>query len=345
LTGLYRSAYGLADVAVAHAVPRSCALLRENAAFYRMLEEFSQIAEALGKVRDAGRYKVLGERIRQGINAHLWDERRGYYRIKIFRNPTTDKNSPLYGITEDDRFLVNGNMVMLYCGVPDSEGKTRRLIEEIERIEGDLEVYGREVVPPYPKGWMGELFEKGHYFINSMYANWYAVALFRLGYPDEGLKVLTEQAEVVCGDGAFYECYGEGSVPRGAHPHSFSAASFIGGLVGGLFGLDADYPGRVVYIRRSLRRSWRIVCRLGMHKFELTVDAGASARLTVDTAYSGRAEFRVLIPDRATSCRVVKDGTSEVPCHIRTLGKATYALFACDLKPGPNTFDLTCGRG
>lgn len=214
-TGLYRSVYGLADVAIDYAVPRSSTLLRENAACVQMFKKFSEMARPMAQYKkDAEEYQAIADGIRKGINAYLWDDEKGYYLIKLFCNPTTNKKSPAYGITQDSHFRVNGNMVLLYHGIPDSQEKIKSLISAIERTEGRLKIYGREVVPSYPNGWINELFNDGHYFFNSMYANWYATALFKLGYPDKTINVLSKQAEAVVRDRAFLSAMTVGEVPE-----------------------------------------------------------------------------------------------------------------------------------
>jgi len=350
-TGLFRSAYGLGDVCIDHAVPRSCALVRVNGECYRMFNRFSEMAEAIGKEEDARTYRGIAERIRDGINTHLWNRERNRYEIKVFCNPTTDESSPAYGITEDDRFFIADNMALLYFGVPDSQEKTEALMDEIERAEGGLRLYGQSVEPPYPDGWHNRIFDGGRYWNGDVwpaFASWYAISLFRLGYPDKAMDVLTRQAEVAVRDGGFYEYYEDDAngAGKGAFRYCFTAAPYIRAMVEGLFGLDADYPNQKVHIYPSLRRSGNVTCQLGMHSIDMTVnvnDRAAARKLMMRTTYSGPTDFRVLIKDGATACKVTKDMKIDLPCNVKKIGDATYAVFESGLDAGTNTFDLKYG--
>jgi len=349
-TGLFRSTYGLGDVCIDHAVPRSCALVRVNCECHRMFDRFSEMAEAIGKEEDAGTYRRIAERIRDGINTHLWNRERKRYEMKVFCNPTTDESSPAYGITEDDRFFVVDNMALLYFGVPDSQEKTEALIDEIEKAESGLRLYGQSVEPPYPDGWHNRIFDGGRYWNGDVwpsFASWYAISLFRLGYPDKAMDVLTKQAEVAVRDGGFYEYYEDDAngAGKGAFRYCFTAAPYLRAMVEGLFGLDADYPNQKVHICPSLRRSGNVTCQLGMHSIDMTVnvdDHAAARKLTIKTTYSGPTNFRVLIKDGATVCKVTKDMKRDLPCNVKKIGDATYAVFESGLDAGTSTLDLRC---
>ena len=348
-TGLFRSTYGLGDVCVDHAVPGSSALTYNNCFCYMTFERFSRMAQAIGEDADAKRYGETAQRMREAINAHLWNGKHGRYETKIFCNPTTNRKSPAYGITEDDRFHVGGNMLLLFFDVPDSLQKTATLMGEVERADGGLALYGQSVEPPYPDGWHNRIFNGGNYWNGDAwpaFAGLYAIALFRLGYPERALKVLRGEAEAAIRDGGFYEYYEDDQrgAGKGAFHYCFTAAPYQRALVEGLFGLDADYPSRRISVHPSLRHSGRISCQLGMHRFGVVVEVeGGFTRLSIETTYSGSADFRVLIEDSATICEATGGGGEALPCNTGKLGEGTYVTFESGVDVGVNSFELIYG--
>ena len=348
-TRLFRSTYGIGDVCIDYAVPKCCALIGVNAVCYRMFKRFSEMAEALGNGTDAAKYHAAAKKVRNGINAHLWNSEHNRYEIKMFCSPTTNKESPAYGVTSDDRFFVAGNMMLLYFEIPDSMEEIGALTEEIQKTESGLKLNGQSVEPPYPDGWHNRIFDGGRYWNGDVwpsFASWYAIALFRLGYPDSALDVLKRQAEVAVRDGGFYEFYeddGFGS-GKGAFRYCFTAAPYQRALVEGLFGLDADYPDGKICIHPSLKHSGNISCQLGMHSLDMIVDVDDSANtteLTIETTYSGLADFRILIQDNATKCKTTKDTETIIRCDIKRIGEATYVTFEDKLSAGYTTFNIS----
>jgi len=348
-TGLFRSTYGLGDVCIDYAVPRSCALVRVNGECYRMFKRFSEMAEAVGNEADAAKYRAVAKKLRDAINTYLWNSEHNRYEIKLFRSPTTNKESPAYGITKDDHFFVVDNMALLYFGIPEDIERVKALIDEIEKSEAGLRLYGQSVEPPYPDGWHNKTFNGGRYWNGDVwpsFASWYAIALFRLGYPRKALNVLTKQAEVAVRDGGFYEYYedDEYGAGKGAFHYCFTAAPYQRALVEGLFGLDADYPHGKVRIHPSLMHSGRISCQLGIHSFDMTVDVDDSAnmrKIRIKTTYTGLADLRVLVEDCVTTCKTTKNGEMNIPCNIKRIGEATYITFKSILNTGINTFNIS----
>jgi len=349
-TNLFKSTYGLADVCIDYATWQSCALIRVNGECFRMFARFSEIAETIGKKTDAEKYRTIAYKVKKAINIYLWQKERSRYEIKIFHTPTTNKNSPAYRITEDHHFFVVGNMALLYFGIPDDETKTKSLIAEIEKADGGLKLYGQSVEPPYPDGWHhSPTFDSGNYWNGDVwpsFASWYAIALFRLGYPDKAMDVLTKQARVAGRDGGFYEFYEDDAkgAGKGAFHFVFTAAAYQRALVEGLFGLEADYPKRKVCIHPSLRHSGSIICQLGRHRADMVVEIDNAIRaikLSINTTYSGPADFRILIEDSACTCEVTKNGKTKVISSLERIGDEKYAVFTSELNSGTNVFNLS----
>lgn len=348
-TGLFKSTYGLGDVCIDRAVRESTALIRVNGECYRMFKSFSEMAEASGKVEAAEKYKAVAEKMRQGINEYLWNKERKRYEIKLFCSPTENEESPAYGITEDDRFFVEGNMAYIFRGIPDSEEKSKSLIGEIDRVSTQFDVDGLGVYPAYPNGWHNKIFDDDNYWNGDIwpaFASWYSIGLFRLGYAERALDVLNKQAKLVERDGGFYEYYeaDETLKGKGCNHYGFTTAPFQRALVEGLFGVDADYTNGKVFIHPSLKTSGSIIAQIGLHKFEvdININEAGNVKLSVNSTYSGTVDFRVLIKSRINTCKVADKFGKDIASDIVSLEKENYVNFTYDVQADNNIFDIIC---
>jgi len=337
-TGLYRSSFGLADVAVNTAVPRSCALVYSNAECMKLFEEFAALACALGEEKTASTYEALAGGVREGMNADLWSDDLNHYTVKVFERMVTDPRHPFYTVTEDRHFFVNDNIVAYAFDVPDTEARRRALRGEIERVDGGRRLYGTSVAPPYPDGLFHKVMDGGNYWNGCIWpvrGTQYATRLFAQGHPELAMKVLARHAAIIDRDNGFYEYYGtdDEAGGRGAFNNCFSASPLVAAIVQGLFGLNVDYPKGLFRIHPSLTRSGSIRCNLGLHGFEMNVEMGPPSQtvtLSIKTSYDGMAGFRVLLPEGVSASGVLLNGTG-LPCATESIGEGTYAVFEAPL--------------
>ena len=351
-TSLFQSSLVLGDVAPRYAIPRSCATVYNNAECMRLFQYFSELAKAVDKIKDAKRYAQLAYQIKRAMNQHLWDESLGYYRVKIFTRVTEDENSPLYNLTNDDRFYVGDNIVALAFGIPDTLVREEKLVASIERVGGLKGCYGTSVLPPYPNGYYHKRMDNHCYWNGDIWpvrGTRFAVWSYRNGYPELGWKVIAKQANLATRDNGFCEFYeGEGKISEGlgASQNAFTAAPYMHAVIEGLFGLVPDYPNNVVYIHPSLTRSGRIQCRLGMHTFDFKVEIDQIAKfinMAIDTTYSGQADFCILLPNSSEQWEVYKQ-KQKISSKIKKKGNAAYLVFDEKLNSGNNDLVIICNR-
>ena len=349
-TGLFKSTYGLGDVCIDRAVRESCALIRVNGECYRMFKRFSEMAKAIGETETSEKYRLIAEKMLKGINEHLWNSKNNRYDIKLFCNPTENKESPAYGITKDERFFIEGNMALVFFGIPDSETKLKSLIAEIDKTSNQFGVDGLAVFPAYPDGWHNKIFDDNNYWNGDIwpaFAIWYSIGLFKFGYPDRALDILNRQAKLVKRDGGFYEYYeaDEGLKGKGCNHYGFTTAPFQRALVEGLFGIDADYPGSKICIHPSLKSSGSIIAQIGLHKFNVAVniyEAENKVHLTIKTTYQGPVDFRVLIKNKINCCTVTGNSGVEISSCLKQLESENYVCFVADIISGENIFEIAC---
>ena len=348
---LILSTYGPAscDTCVDDAVPETTAYPYFTSLYIKSYQEFSEMALATGKTTESKTYSAKAEELYKVMNGSLWNKELNRYEVKILKTPvTTDKTQPTYNISEDARFPVMCNMLCLYNEIPDSDTKIRSLIRSIEKSENGLRVWGQSISPDYPDNYFtrvkeyDELFNNGNYHCGDVwtwFSNKYAIPLFKLGYPDKAMDLLSRQADVAVRDGGFSEYYDDDAEGRrkGAFSYAGSASSYMYALVEGLFGLKADYPNRKIFIHPSLKKTGRIRCLLGKHELDLLIKIDESKKiinLEINTTYSGNADFRVMIPGDS-----VKEGTSVfkeekgiLVAYIEKTGESTYVVFNDKLK-------------
>jgi hypothetical protein len=354
-TGLITSTYMIdhCDVCIDQAVAGSCAVFTVNALLCTAMEQFSQMADAVGKKQDSKRYHQLADALKRAINRTMWNDKNNRYEIKILRPVTENSASPAFAITEDHyffpashgRFLDDwGNFGWI---IPENRERTARIINSIEEAQQGIKIYAPMVFPAYPDGWHNKILNGGKYCNGDCWPQFglrYLAALFRQGYPDIAMHGLNNMAAVVQRDNCFYEYYendGEGK-GKGVGKNNWANARYLHALVKGLFGLQADYPNHKVYIHPSLEHSGKIKCRLGMHGFEVRYsDQGAESKtLQVLTTYKGPVDFRLLLPASTQTCLVSRDGKKAIHCRIVTLGQNRYVVFKDSVHSGCNNYTL-----
>ena len=355
-TGLIKSTYMIdhCDVCIDYAYPNSCSIFTVNALLSTAMQQFSEMAAAIGNHKDSLYYAKTAKDIKHAINTYLWNDENNRYEIKIFQNVTADASSPAYGISEDHyffpashgRFLDDwGNYGWI---IPDSPGRIAKIINSIEEAQQGIKIYAPMVFPAYPDGWHNKIFEGGRYCNGDCWTQFgsrYLGALFNLGYPAIAFKGLKNLADVAVRDDCFYEFYEDNQegTGKGVSKNNWANSRYLHALVKGLFGLQADYPNNILYIHPSLLRSGRIKCRLGMHGIDMQIDVDkttGSKNLAIKTTYSGPADFRILIENSVTSGRVIKNETTSLSCDVNKIGDASYIVFRDMLTVGVNTFNL-----
>ena len=361
-TGLILMTYGIpnSDVCVDYAIPQTTAEPYFNALYVRAYLEYADMAEALGDAAEAKVYRAKAEALRQAVNRYSWIPARNRYEMRILRTPvSSDPTLPASAIKEDTRFPVVDNMLLIYYGIPDSQERVRALIHLINETEKGLAVVGRMVVPPYPDGFITreKLFDGGNYHngdVWTWFSNQYAIALYRLGYPDSADHALRSQARVAIRDKGFSEYYEDDAIgaAKGASHYGPTAAAFQSAVVEGLFGLELDAPSHTLSVHPSLSRSGKLRVRLGGKPAEVSLDVQAQRKemlLRVESGLTVQGDFRVMVPEgfkaggKWTVSRQSGGESIPVRCSVVSLAEAAYVRFKAELGPGSETFRLSQG--
>jgi hypothetical protein len=361
-TGLILMTYGIpnSDVCVDYAIPQTTAEPYFNALYVRAYLEYADMAEALGDAAEAKVYRAKAEALRQAVNRYSWIPARNRYEMRILRTPvSSDPTLPASAIKEDTRFPVVDNMLLIYYGIPDSQERVRALIHLINETEKGLAVVGRMVVPPYPDGFITreKLFDGGNYHngdVWTWFSNQYAIALYRLGYPDSADHALRSQARVAIRDKGFSEYYEDDAIgaAKGASHYGPTAAAFQSAVVEGLFGLELDAPSHTLSVHPSLSRSGKLRVRLGGKPAEVSLDVQAQRKemlLRVESGLTVQGDFRVMVPEgfkaggKWTVSRQSGGESIPVRCSVVSLAEAAYVRFKAELGPGAETFRLSQG--
>jgi hypothetical protein len=357
-TGLTLATYGPpnSDVACDFAVPETTAHPYFNALYVEAYREYAEIAEALGDGEEARRYRAKGDALQGAINRSQWVPARSRYETRIVRSPvSTDTELAASRITEDTRFPVVDNMLLLYYGVVDSPERTQVLVNGIEASQQHLALAGQMVTPPYPDRFMSRaasLFDGGNYHngdVWTWFSNRYAIALYRLGYPEEAFRHLEAQARAAVRDGGFCEYYEDDGVgrPKGAFHYAPTAATFQLAVIEGLFGIRYDAPAGTLQLHPSVRKSGRIRLRVGGRPLEYKQhfsDGDDAISIEIDAPCEVTGDFRVLLPGGDKRLWHVRrrtgDAEEPIPAAALALHDDYYLVFQAPLRLGRQVFEL-----
>jgi glycogen debranching enzyme len=175
---------------------RSGIVTYTNVLLYKAFDSMAEAGETMGDWDRARRNRACAEKVKDDINAKLWDEKLGYYK-------DSDRIS---------NFSPDGNMFAVIFGVAGKE-QTDRIFNKLEdfmnksplpypALEGD---YPDEFVPIWAKVAGVRHYHDRH--IWPWQGNVLAVAAARSGRPELARRSLEKVGSQAIKDGTFYEIY------------------------------------------------------------------------------------------------------------------------------------------
>ncbi len=66
--------------------------------------------------------------------------------------------------------------------------------------------------------------------------------------------------------------------------------------------------------------------------------------ISIDTTYTGPADFRVLVKEKAKVSKVIKNRKANLAWQVKRIGESIYVHFVDRLTSGSNIFELRKGR-
>jgi hypothetical protein len=322
--------------------------LYTNALYCRAASDMADLLESIGERGRAGTWRDEAGRIRDAVNRHLWQERRGFYRMH--RVVTAQ---PLERLPDDGHiFAMGGHAVALLAGIAD-ERRAAEIIENAERLrkEYGLPTVAASLLPPFPAGTFAHAAMREEWrYQNGGQWDWFAgrfvLAEFRLGHSERALQHLTALARRVRAAGGLYEWYERDGTGRGSPRYAASAAALAQAVFGGLFGITLDARGASVEVRLGGRDGAVTVHEPASGRtlaYTQRIE-GAGARLVL--TYAGRVEgigrLRVRLPSGSSPGSVRNDGAPTVTVTERT-GKDTFVALDTDWRTHRIEIELLAG--
>jgi hypothetical protein len=246
--GLVTSAFTAdwGDVSPVHADQRAIYLdaetpvvggLYTNAMAFRSALELAWLHRAAGDEAAARRWTARADGLRDSIQARLWQERRGFFRVHVHAS------GPRLAYDDSDIFALGGNGLAVLAGVatPRQAARISAVAAERHAAHG-LSTLGGVLLPPYPRGFFRHPLLAGEFgYQNGGLWDWFAgpfiLAEYRLGRSDAARRHLRGILDRVRRTNGVFEWTTPEGEGRGSPEYSASAAALAGAILEGEFGV------------------------------------------------------------------------------------------------------------
>ncbi len=263
--------------------PPRVAALYPNASFVAAARAMVELTRASGRDASAMVWQRLADESQRALDAALWDEAAGHYRMHV----------AVAGEVPAPRFAMGGNAAAALLGVATPERTCRILAAaEQKRLAGGLSTIAAAIVPPFDAGtFVHPILREPWTYQNGGQWDWFAgrlvTAAFRSGCAEEARAALDRIAERTRRAGGLYEWYDRDDRGRGSARYAGTAAALGQAVVEGLFGVKLRFDAIEVAIRLGARPG-RL--RLG--------EPATGSRVDLD--WNGRDRLRYVVPHRGT---------------------------------------------
>lgn len=207
----------------------------DNSMFYKACKELSTMYLASDDEENAAFWSETAESIRDNSNRHLWDEERGYYRVRV---PMLS-----FDFEEEDIFPMGGNAVAIQSRLANETQAAKIFKNAVERKEvTNSTTIGCVLYPPYPEGFFANpIMDEEYEYQNGGQWDWFSgrliLAEFENGFSEDAILHLEEVAAQNLRSGGLFEWYtleGEG---RGSGDYAGSAGVLGQAIIEGYFGV------------------------------------------------------------------------------------------------------------
>jgi hypothetical protein len=352
--GLVTSAFAAdwGDVSPAHADQRAIYLdaetpvvggLYTNAMAFRAALEIAELQRAFGDEAAARRWTASAEGLRDSIQARLWQERRGFFRVHVHAS------GPRVAYDDSDVFALGGNGLAVLAGLATPQQAARIAAVAVARHAAHgLSTFGGVLLPPYPRGFFKHPMLADEFgYQNGGQWDWFAgpfiLAEYRLGRSDAARRQLQGILDRVRRtDGVFEWTTPEGE-GRGSPEYSASAAALAGAILEGELGV-ALRAGRLDIRTRGCASPVSLELPEPATGSRVTYTCGpltSGLRLSFETERVAPGRLCVLLPRFAEGVTARLSGRP-VPIALEQVGEDQYACL--DTAWGKGSVDLTWGE-
>ena len=307
------------------------ASLYASALYVGAAHDLAGLHRALGEAVGGRRWDDRARLIADGIERHLWQPERGFYRMHAILSWPLPGRAP----QDDDRFGMGGNAVALLTGLGD-EARMRRVMGVAlgRQRRYRMSTVSGVLLPPYPSGFFRHpILREEFAYQNGGEWDWFGgrllLAAFQRGQAASARRELARIAAQAVRGGGLYEWSTRDGQGEGSARYAGSAGALGAAIVSGLYGVDLRSEGLALHVRLG-----EISGRLRVFEpatatvvaYEYACDP-SRRRLTLryESNRRDRGHLEVLLPEGRTAAQARLDGGAPRPLEIRTAGDDTYA--------------------
>jgi len=313
--------------------------LYASALYVGAAHDLAGLHRAVGDAVGGRRWDDRARLIADGIERHLWQPERGFYRMHAILSWPLPGRAP----QDDDRFGMGGNAVALLVGIGD-EARLRRVMGVAlgRQRRYRMSTMSGVLLPPYPSGFFRHpILREEFAYQNGGEWDWFGgrllLAAFQRGQAAAARRELARIAAQAVRGGGLYEWSTRDGQGKGSARYAGSAGALGAAIVSGLYGVDLRGEGLALHVRLA-ELSGRVrafePATATVVAYEYACDP-ARRRLTMryESNRRDRGHLEVLLPEGRTAAQARLDGGAPRPLEIRTVGDDRYARLETDWAP------------
>jgi hypothetical protein len=305
-----------------------------NAFFARAASQLAELQDAAANPARAEHWRQAAAAVRTAIDAHLWNEAGGFYRL---HRVVAARGAALPD--DSDIFALGGNALAALYG-PASASRAERLFAaaDARRRALGLAVPGGVLMPAYPTGFFQHpILRDAYTYQNGGQWDWWSgrflLALFasgRSGAASEGLRAVAQR---VASSGGLFEWHALDGSGQGSNSYAGNVGALSGAIYEGLFGLASNAGGLDVTVRLGSLAGRVAVCEpISGRELRYEYDYAADRRLATLTYSSnapGRGRLALRLPEAGAAPTLLLDG-QPAAFETVTVGEDTYVALTTD---------------
>jgi mannosylglycerate hydrolase MGH1-like protein len=302
-------------------------------------QRLSEMLAASGDAAQAASWRLRATALRDGVNRHLWQESRGFYRMHVITTPERAQGFP----DDGDVFALGGNAVAMLAGLAD-ESRARRILATAETRRRDLGVstIAGALLPPYRAGvFRNPAVASQWSYQNGGQWDWFAgrllLGLFEAGLSARARTHLDAIARRAVADGGLFEWATREGRGKGSARYAGSAGALGDAVFSGLFGVDLasdrlDITVRLGGERGSVALKQPSGGACVAYVWSPPPPGDSRATLTYRASAGGRGSLAVRLPEGRRLASATLDG-SPVRLTERRVGDDRFAALQTDWAP------------
>lgn len=316
------------------------AALYPSALFVRAAAGLAGLHRAAGDAPGALAWDDRARRMAAAIDASLWQETRGFYRMH--RLVSWPGGAPR-AARDAHMFATGGQAIALLAGAG-TEARAGRILAAasvLRRAHGMPTVSG-VLLPPYPDGFFKHpIMARAFTYQNGGQWDWWGgrlvLAAFERGHAVFARRELARMAEQAARNKGLHEWASRDGKGQGSATYAGTAAALGSAVLEGLFGIDLRAERLDLHVRLGTETGSVEVeepaTRRAVRYRYVYDPQRRSAVLEYGAAGAGAGTLEVLLPAGTRTATGSLDGGRRRPLEVRRLGVDRYARLPTDWSP------------